>query len=185
VTHLVPPKTSTNWTFNATNHSVISWTTTTQKWNQDPIGIHGIHRYILPLVHFYGINTSRWTYRSSLRMNPQRDGFGAPGHATISAKICSCSIALASLVSSSWQRWWRTTGCTEKTAGKQTQLLDLYHSYLLAFLISWTPFYPVHVHMNHASTHQFSDSLRNAPCFFVVSRFQTTQLFGENPLKVV
>ncbi len=107
-------------------------------------------------------------------MDPMR--FGASGHATIRAKICSCSIALASLVSSSWHKKssnrlsarsrWRTRGtatynnvnihernvCTNKQTSKQTnkqrknQNCWLYRSYHLTYLISWNQFFPVYVH---------------------------------------
>lgn len=102
---------------------------------------------MLPLVHCYGINFRRWTYRSWTYPWIHKGMNGAdPGHATIRAKICSCSIALASLVSSSWrsggsdQRFpWQKTNVTEwlhQKTSKQTQLLYLYHSYHLTFLIS-------------------------------------------------
>ena len=150
---------------------------------------------ILPLVHFYGINTSRWTYRSWTYPWIHK------GMDLVLQDMRPSELKFA-LVLSLWHPWSHLPGNGEGpkvplTKNQRDRMVAprklpaskhncwLYHSYHLTSLISWTPFFPVHVHMNHASTHQFFHSLRNAPCFFVVSRFQTTQLFGENPLKVV
>ena len=110
-------------------------------------------------------------------------------HATIRAKICSCSIALASLVSSSLrclgpagvttdvsqkqQRQYTTKGMfapinkqTNKQRNKQrkNQNCWLYRSYHLTFVISKNPVLPrlcSWIMLQPSSTHGFSPLLRS------------------------